>query len=84
MTGGPSEGELVELGADVVAALAAVEDDGLTGPIVLANGMWANRWHGAWRVTADRDGAEEVGPFVGQTLDDCRLWANHNRVIAEK
>lgn len=67
--------EFAELDADVTAALAAVEPDDMAGPIVLANGQWANRWHGVWRVTADRDGTETIGRFCAPTLEECRRWA---------
>ncbi len=67
--------ELAALESDVVAALAAVEPVDMAGPIVLANGMWANRWNGWWRVTEDRDGADLVGKHLASTLEDCRRWA---------
>lgn len=67
--------ELAALDADVAAALAAVEPADMVGPIVLANGMWANRWRGFWRVTEDRDGADPVGQHLAYTLEECRRWA---------
>ncbi|MGS2808153.1 hypothetical protein [Nocardia sp. MW-W600-9] len=68
--------ELAALDADVAAVLAAVEPSDMVGPIVLANGMWANQWNGYWRVTVDRDGvAEPIGRYLARTLDECRRWA---------
>ncbi|MGF0314643.1 hypothetical protein [Nocardia fluminea] len=67
--------ELAHLHADTTAGIKAATPDDMNGPIVLANGMWANLWHGVWRVTADRDGAETIGRFVAPTLDECRHWA---------
>ncbi|MFD4462042.1 hypothetical protein [Nocardia sp. NPDC058480] len=67
--------ELAALDADVVAALAAAELVDMVGPIVLANGMWANRYHGWWRVTSDREGNEPIGRRLATTLDECRRWA---------
>lgn len=77
--------QLDRLHADATAALDAValsapsspaEPDDMNGPIVLANGMWANRWHAVWRVTEDRDGdRDKPAHFVALRLDDCRRWA---------
>ncbi len=67
--------ELAALDADVVAALASAELVDMVGPIILANGMWANRYHGWWRVTSDRDGKEPIGRYLAATIDECRRWA---------
>ncbi|MGW5439956.1 hypothetical protein [Nocardia asteroides] len=75
MTDEQAAQELAAPESDVVAALAAVEPVDMAGPIVLANGMWANRWNGWWRVTEDRDGADPVGKYLAYTLEHCRRWA---------
>ncbi|MEV6660623.1 hypothetical protein [Nocardia fluminea] len=77
--------ELASLHADTTAALAAVkpepaepaaELDDMVGPIVLVNGMWANKSNGWWRVTIDRDGTlETFCRYTASTLDQCRQWA---------
>jgi hypothetical protein len=75
--------ELAHLHADTTAAIeaatpapAATPDDEMNGPIVLANGMWATRWHMIWRVTEERDDAkEQPSRFVAIHLDECRQWA---------
>ncbi|MEU3013381.1 hypothetical protein [Nocardia asteroides] len=79
--------QLDQLHADATAAVAAAttpptepgpaaEPDDMVGPIVLANGMWANRWHMIWRVTEDRDGdRDHPAKYVSVRLDDCRRWA---------
>ncbi|MGW5924296.1 hypothetical protein ACWFPY_35350 [Nocardia fluminea] len=68
--------ELTVLHADTTAAINAATPDDMTGPIVLANGMWANRWNMIWRVTEDRDGdRDKPAQFVAVHLDECRRWA---------
>lgn len=75
--------ELAVLHADTTAAVdaaapgpTATPDDDMNGPIVLANGMWANRWNMIWRVTEDRDGnRNKRARFVAVHLDECRRWA---------
>ncbi|MGF0316004.1 hypothetical protein [Nocardia fluminea] len=68
--------ELAALHADVAAALETAKPSDMNGPVVLANGMWANRWHMIWRVTEDREGArDKPARFVAAHLDQCRRWA---------
>jgi hypothetical protein len=68
--------DLAHLHADTTAAINAATPDDMTGPIVLANGMWANRWNMLWRVTEDRDGdRDKPAQFVAVHLDECRRWA---------
>ncbi|MFC9475844.1 hypothetical protein ACFTS5_26970 [Nocardia sp. NPDC056952] len=78
--------ELTVLHADTTAAINAAapepaepeaEPADMIGPIVLSNGMWANKSNGWWRVTIDRDGTlETFCRFTGATLDRCRQWAS--------